>query len=162
MNQDRFDDLARTLASTTSRRTVLKTLAGSAAGGLLALLGVGEVAADDTCKPAGKKCNKHAQCCSGNCVNDTCAACPSGSKLCNGRCIPQSHCCGGGDCAYGQTCENGVCLTPLFRGLCVCNDSSTHTLSCKDDLGCSSDSSACRDICDSNRAGMATYECVPC
>ncbi len=131
MNQDRFDDLARTLASTTSRRTVLKTLAGSAAGGLLALLGVGDTAATPGgCKASGKKCKEHDQCCSGDCVNGTCAACPSGSKLCNGSCIPQNDCCGG--CGSGQTCENGVCVTPQAQPTCVCNDGTgdPFTFSC--------------------------------
>jgi hypothetical protein len=45
MDPHRFDDLTRALATTPSRRQFLKTLAGGAAGGLLAFLGVGEAAA---------------------------------------------------------------------------------------------------------------------
>ncbi len=41
MRHDRFDDLTKALARGVSRRDALKLLGGSAAGGLLALLGVG-------------------------------------------------------------------------------------------------------------------------
>ena len=48
MDADRFDDLARALAATASRRAVLRRLAGTAAGGALALLAGGRlVAAQD-------------------------------------------------------------------------------------------------------------------
>ena len=118
MDAQRFDDLTRALATTTSRRTVLKTLAGSAAGGLLALLGVREAAADDTCKPTGKKCRKAAQCCASTvahatatCTNRTCGfACDATYRLCNGTCIPEAHCCTAADCTTGYVCENGACF----------------------------------------------------
>ena len=45
-------------------------------GGTLASLGIGEAAADDLCKPEGKKCRKNAQCCSGTCSNGACAPPP--------------------------------------------------------------------------------------
>src|SRR5690242_92327 len=85
MDHDRFDDLTRALATTRSRRQFLKTLAGGAAGGLLALLGVGEAVADDLCKPLGKKCKKSKQCCSGNCTGGICvvATCPDLQQPCN-------------------------------------------------------------------------------
>jgi hypothetical protein len=97
------DELARGLATgMMSRRRVLKVLGGSLAGGLLAVFGVGGgvAAADEGCKPNGKKCRKNAQCCSGNCANGTCAAacvanggaCTSGTQCCSGFCK-------GGTCA---------------------------------------------------------------
>ena len=128
MNQDRFDDLTRTLASTTSRRTVLKTLAGSAAGGLLAFLGLGEAAADDTCKPLGKKCNKSSQCCSGGCVNNVCTCIPDNVAACAGReCGTATNNCGQtvscGTCLDDQPCDDGVCVTTQMAAMtCVCND----------------------------------------
>ena len=45
MDQERFDQIARTLASGQSRRDVLKGLTGTAVGGLLATIGIGEAAA---------------------------------------------------------------------------------------------------------------------
>ncbi len=43
-------------------------------GSTLASLGIGEAAADDECKPNGKKCRKNKQCCSGTCSNDQCVS----------------------------------------------------------------------------------------
>src|SRR5262245_56375528 len=65
-----FDVLAKNLAGLTTRRGVLKGLTGSAAGGLLALVGLGSAEAD-VCKPTGKECKKDGQCCSGSCVPPT-------------------------------------------------------------------------------------------
>jgi hypothetical protein len=47
MDERRFDDVVRQLATGRSRRTVLKTLAVGAAGGLFAALGRGRVAAQE-------------------------------------------------------------------------------------------------------------------
>ena len=123
MNQDRFDDLTRTLASPTSRRTVLKTLAGSAAGGLLALLGGGEAAADDTCKPVGKKCRKAAQCCSGVCTDGTCVTPPTPGN--------QFECA----CGAGTTqtlCSTASCndMRTVCEALCADHGGLGGTFSC--------------------------------
>jgi hypothetical protein len=68
-----FDELARGLASgTLSRGRALKLMGAALVGGTLASLGIGEAAAND-CKRNGKRCKKNTQCCSGNCVNGTCA-----------------------------------------------------------------------------------------
>ena len=46
-------------------------------GGTLASFGLGGVAAaDDLCKPTGKKCKKNSQCCSGYCACGMCAQRP--------------------------------------------------------------------------------------
>jgi hypothetical protein len=139
MDQNAFDDLTRALARGTSRRQALKLLGGSLAGGLLAVLGVGEAAADDTCKPIGKKCKKNSQCCSGNCANGTCApTCPS-ANVCGSTCLtapcdanqcltcdPTSGTCAS-NCTSDQTCSNGVCCASgkvgLSNGTCAtpCN-----------------------------------------
>jgi hypothetical protein len=143
MDHERFDDLTRALATTTSRRQFLKTLAGSAAGGLLALLGIGEAAADDTCKPIGKKCRKNAQCCSGNCAEGKCApckdpgvACSSDSECCSGACCltasgekfccdrPDGICCPPGSdalcCSAGQVCCHDASITCCPAGTTCC------------------------------------------
>ena len=82
-----FDELARGLASgTVTRGKALRLMGAALVGGTLASLGIGEAAADE-CKRNGKACKKHTQCCSGNCVNGTCAGCPSGRVLLsNGTC----------------------------------------------------------------------------
>jgi hypothetical protein len=153
MDHERFDDLTRALATSTSRRQFLKTLAGGAAGGLLALLGIGEAAADDTCKPNGKKCRKNAQCCSNNCVSGTCAACPSGQRLCNGSCIPQNDCCTNADCASDQICQNGTCVTPCTANGGICGG----------DGDCCSGNCSNGFCCDPGQVGLSNGSCAtPC
>ena len=109
MDHDRFDDLTRALATTRSRRQFLKTLAGGATGGLLALLGVGAAAADDTCKPVGKKCNKDGQCCSGLCTDRVCKERERGNLG-----LFQ-------DCEYDYQCASGICdaYAPGRGGQCL-------------------------------------------
>ena len=68
MDGQRFDELARMVARSASRRSLLRAAAGGAGAGLLALFGVHSADADDTCKPANlpqSKCRKDGQCCAG-------------------------------------------------------------------------------------------------
>jgi len=126
MDPHPFDDLTRALATTASRRQFLKTLAGGAAGGLLAFLSIGEAAADP-CKRNGKPCKKHSQCCSGNCANGTCAAPPLAQTLFRCRCndgTTQSTC--NSDECSGVTLNvvcNEVCASHggFFAGTCDSN-----------------------------------------
>ena len=76
MDGPRFDDLARRIATRTSRRQAVRLGGGGLAAALLTLAGLRGAAADDTPKPLGKKCRKDAQCASGFCdpVSRTCAA----------------------------------------------------------------------------------------
>jgi hypothetical protein len=110
-----FDELASGLArGTLSRGRALRLMGAALLGGTLGSLGIGEAAADDLCKPTGKKCRKDHQCCSGNCVNLTCSACPSGTTLIGSTCCPTAKVCGTGAsaiCCKGdaQSCVEGVC-----------------------------------------------------
>jgi hypothetical protein len=84
-----FDELAIGLDSgSISRGRALRLLGAALVGGVLGSLGIGEAAADRPgCKRAGKRCRKDRLCCSRNCVNGTCAACPAGRvELSNGTC----------------------------------------------------------------------------
>ncbi len=63
MDHERFDDLTRVLAKGLSRRQILRGIVGSAAGGVLALLGRG-VAAQE-CPSA---CAPNASCAGGACA----------------------------------------------------------------------------------------------
>jgi hypothetical protein len=165
---DHFDEWTKTLARSTSRRDALKTLAGGTVGGLLALLGVGEAAADDTCKPAGKKCNKSSQCCPTTVANaratcnGTCGfTCNPGYKLCNGSCIPTAECC---NCT--GFCVNGTCLSCLPGGESGCTSSDDCCLGFCDDgfckyclspgeSGCTSNGDCCLGFCD---GGTCRYD----
>jgi hypothetical protein len=80
MDTVRFDQLARTLTSSRSRRGIVRTLAGAALGGALATAGVAGSDAKGRCRAPDAKCGrgKTAQCCkkgsqickSGSCVAD--------------------------------------------------------------------------------------------
>ena len=88
MDSRRFDDLAKALATGTSRRGMLKGLAGALAGGTLAFAG-GRRA--NAARGYGRFCTSGAQCATGYCKvypngNGRCF-CPPGTMLCNGQCI---------------------------------------------------------------------------
>jgi hypothetical protein len=130
MDGNRFDDLARHLATRDSRRGVLRTFVGMGAGTFLALLGRG--ASADICKGQGKACSKNSQCCSGICAPQTGKkpVAGSGSVCAPSICVPgtcaslglecgeASDGCGGtldcGGCGAGSAC--GV-ETP---NICTC------------------------------------------
>jgi hypothetical protein len=91
-----LDELARGLASGgVTRGKAIRLIGAALLGGTLASFGIGGVAAaDDECKPTGKKCKKDKQCCSGKCEGGTCAAacgsngatCTEGTQCCSGNC----------------------------------------------------------------------------
>jgi hypothetical protein len=141
-----FDELTRGLASgSLSRGKALRLMGAALVGGTLASLGIGGVAAaDDECKPLEKKCRKNQQCCSGNCVDRKCAACPSGTSACGTQCCPSGETClhGIACCPNAKVCGTGafaICCKgeaqSCVEGLCQCND--PGTLPCADQcVGC--------------------------
>ena len=64
---DKFDDLAKGLAQSVTRRGALKQFGVGLAGLALALIGLTDKAHAHTCKPSGSVCHLHYQCCSGFC-----------------------------------------------------------------------------------------------
>jgi hypothetical protein len=66
---DKFDDLAKGLARSTTRRQALKKFGVGLAGMTLACLGLESTAKADTknCRPPGSKCTNNNQCCSRSC-----------------------------------------------------------------------------------------------
>ena len=82
MDDQRFDSLARSLVGVSSRRSVVRGLAGGACGGLFALLGLREAAA---CRGFKAPCKKTGDCCDGpgfRCRNDKCL-CPRSKTYCS-------------------------------------------------------------------------------
>src|SRR5437763_14069700 len=79
MSADRFDDLAKALATGSSRRTALKAIAATAAGGVLALLG-GRTVEAKTCSD-NCDCPRHSVCQAGRCVHGS-HICPREMVLC--------------------------------------------------------------------------------
>ena len=144
MDHHRFDHLARSLSSISSRRGAVRALGGA----LIAALGASrleEVAA--ACVPAGKKCGHGRKCCRGTkCVGGRCkcaagvpcagACCPGGQTCLGGRCCDgkpetcQGRQCGGatnacgqafdcGPCPGGQACDDGTCRCPAGQTRCA-------------------------------------------
>jgi hypothetical protein len=66
---NRFDELAKALGGSASRRTVLRALVGAAGAGILGVIGWGGGRGDaaETCRNGGEVCRKHGDCCSGTC-----------------------------------------------------------------------------------------------
>src|SRR5713101_813959 len=137
MDPTKFDELTKSLATPTSRRQAIKTLAASAFGSILAFSGLDRVfARTGHCPPGltlchGKCVNTKTDpkncgvcgtvCVSGLCVNGLC--CPPGTINCNnsccdGTCIngttccPAKQACGSICCPSGMICQNGQCVTP--------------------------------------------------
>lgn len=141
---DRFDALAKTLARSTSRRPVVRLLAG----GLVALLpGVRGAAAE--CRRAGRSCSKDAQCCTGICGEADDAgkrrcACPPDLTNCHGDCVDPaihpSHC---GDC-------DNSCGADGAAAICV--DGKCENLT----------TPSCPECGDCQYCDPAADSCVPC
>ena len=132
MDPTRFDRLARYLVDPSSRRRVLRTLAGGAFVAALARVRPGAAsAADDRgerggggrpgaagCARLGKKCGNGKKCCGGlGCKGGKCG-CQGGKKPCKGKCIPKGDCCSSADCD-GRDCKDGICQ-PCLPGFKLC------------------------------------------
>lgn len=146
MESDRFDDFARTVAGTSTRRTLLGLAAVLGLSPLLALAKKRRKKKKKKCKRGRKKCGKRciaATACCGNadcgfqgaCESGVCD-CKSGARFCQGRCIPLGDCCSDAECANvsGQTCQNGRCTCP--NGQKVCNGACILQAGCCDATDC--------------------------
>ncbi len=131
-----FDELTRGLASgSISRGKAIRLMGAVLVGGPLTSFGVGGVAlADDRCKPTGKKCKKNAQCCSGNCVNGACSACPDGRVLLSNGTTCAILCYGFGECPCGDDLCNGRFETTT-SGICA-NYNGSSFIDCETDAVC--------------------------
>jgi hypothetical protein len=130
-----FDELTRGLASgSISRGKAIRLMGAALVGGTLTSFGFGGVAlADDRCKPTGKKCKKNAQCCSGNCVNGACSACPDGKVLLsNGTCA--IICSALGECPCGDDACTGR-FGNNISGICAGFNASS-LIDCQTDAVC--------------------------
>jgi len=145
MEPSQFDELTKSLATPTSRRQALKTLAATTFGGLFALRGLGTVFAKKQCPPGltncGGKCvdTKNdpnncgvcgTKCKSGLCVNGLC--CPPGAVKCGNSCCSFT-CCGGKTCvdtkndinncgSCGNVCSGRSCCNSSCCPACCRND----------------------------------------
>lgn len=157
MDEQRFDDLTRRLATATSRRQMLRGLAAGATATILIRFRPDKTAAKaaDDCKRDGKACKKDKQCCGdaicSNVVNGrgvccTPATCPPGEcgtigDGCGGTidCVDfdtDPNNCGG----YGIQCENGDCVQGICEEPCgndgLCPDACYFECPCGSVGGC--------------------------
>ena len=92
MDENRFDDLARSVADENSSRRGVFKLLGGAAVGAAALFGGVKQASAVTCRTPGNVCSKDADCCSGSCIpsgnRKVCAELPACVTTCIGATGP--------------------------------------------------------------------------
>jgi hypothetical protein len=176
MDQTRFDNLTRDLASSaSSRRGVAKALAGGGLAGLVGLLGLRGAAAEDTAEAAGerkkgkcptsRKCGK--KCCkkTQTCENKKCVDCQDQTVACQGRqCGLAANNCGQlfdcGVCSGGKTCFFNQCICPddqrECNGACIPNGACCTNNDCAGGGVCQN--GAC--VCPSGKR-LCNNTCIP-
>ena len=104
MDSRQFDALARTVASGTTRRRVVRLIGGGGVAGALSMLGFRDVQGqeageeDARCRGAGERCDRDGQCCAERCI--------SGQCTCKG---PRGSCFVDRGCCSGRCRRNGKC-----------------------------------------------------
>jgi hypothetical protein len=177
MDAQRFDQIAKTIATGTTRRGFLRLLGGGAAAGALSLLGAKSAAAG-RCRDTGAGCVDDANCCSGICGDGTCQderpkpePEPEDERP-KPEPEPEPECRQDADCAGDETCREGRCvavdreLTPDILPGCDCanlNFCSGHG-TCTSACSCECDGdffgATCSDLPPVDCAGLAT--CTDC
>ena len=120
MDQERFDDFARRIATGVSRRTILaqsiNVLLVTVAS-VLAADGAGARAAGITaCNPVGTRCGRKKQPSCNTCCTDFASRQRNGQRRC--ACKPDGRTCNRNDqCCSGLCCDSGgdrICIPGLF------------------------------------------------
>lgn len=166
MDGQRFDAIARGLASGVSRRSLLSGVAAGIGAAVTGWFGRDGVEAARRCRKAGEICRKPGDCCSDFCGPkdstgrqrcDVCSdgastcgdvgCCPSGSTCVDGECC--ANACGDSCCGAGESCVDGGCCPTenVCNGQFCCAETSICTV----DVCCASD-----DVCS---AGGKTFCC---
>jgi hypothetical protein len=126
LSDEWFDDLTKAAASTTSRRSALKLLAGGLAGGLFSAGFLGRISSayggGEGCLPAGFACKTNGTCCNESIPE------PPETHACNCsipkggiECVPRDECTSlGGSCT--GPCESCNCSIPKGGVECVPRD----------------------------------------
>jgi hypothetical protein len=144
MEEQRFDDLARLVAQKTSRRQVLKVLAGAAIGGLFVRSGSGLALAKGPAKgpdchvycdqvfgkgtTAAKQCFTDARAGNGLCYS-SCGPGGAGGTVCGGPSYGATTCCASGTstCIAGTCCANASVCGSGTSAVCGCPSGQTCT-----------------------------------
>src|SRR5437868_4064464 len=151
MNTLNFDELTKALASSPSRRHVLRTIVTASIGGLIGLTSIGTVFGRrrPKCHRNGLGCDQDSQCCSGYCENQEKCACPP-FPACNDSC----------PCSSGQ-CQSGTCVGAPVD--CTCSPGNDHVTVCVANCGVDL-VGACEAACAAMGQVFATFSCggPPC
>ncbi len=108
MDDRRFDDMTRALATSRSRRGFLGTIAASVAAAFTGAHAAAKPKADkpSKCYGGGSRCTNGKQCCSGTCTNRQCAA----------EIVPEPECTNAANCpASPNECTSSVCIEGVCR-----------------------------------------------
>ena len=143
-----FDQLTRTLSTTTSRRQALKIFGLATVGGVASLVGAGTAGAAGRCFQGGHGCREHSECCSNFCDPLTAeCGCQPGTFMCasTGICV--------GPCPTGQVFNATTCECE-----CPPNTIPVNGTCCANPLQCGSSS----DCCSGFRCDPKTGTCIPC
>ena len=191
MEPNRFDQLTKTLASSTSRRQALKALAVATTGGILGwrATGTAGAASNSACAHWCAAVFGAGTAAAGQCTSDAahgkglCYSCGPGSP--GGGVAPAAICCphtssgycasytGAACCPAGQTCSNGTCVTPTtttpapaqFEPRCTCGNGTVFTggATCTDEQTCLGNAAAsvCPNLC-TGFGGVKSTTCVSC
>lgn len=156
-----FDDFTKSLAASTSRRQVMKTIAAATLGGILGLSGIGEAFAR-SCKHLGNRCKKTSDCCGVmTCGSHHTCTCPSigGIQQCdNVNCFCQS----------GQICDSNHFCCPdsqyctLSGQCCVAGKSCCDGNNCVDLSSDDNNCGRCGNKCSGSEICIGgSCQCVP-
>ncbi len=157
MDPQNFDRFVTALATSGSRRRLLRGAAGSVFAGLAFRFGLSGADAA-SCTRTGKKCKKHKECCSGFCLDDGTCGCAADAD-CDDKngctveiCGPVSHqcfhvevtvdcveChsnhqCDSGACCHGRCCPSGSTCVGESAGVGVCSAICENGDVCRDQI----------------------------
>ena len=139
---DRFDELGKTLAASTSRRKFLKVAAAAAAAGVLSAVRAPSAAASHNrrCREGDANCTSDAECCTHFCSEFHCACAVPCAGVTTGKpsggvttdcCAPGDVCCPGGGSVPAQCVNASKTLCPTGQSFssttCKCEAPCTRT-----------------------------------
>ena len=118
MDDGRFDQFTKLLATPQPRRGLLKAVGGGLGAALVGAVSAKQAAGAPPpkhCKFQGYSCRTNANCCSLNCCNRTC--CGEGQTCTGGQCTaappsPPPACPQGQHCSGGRCCDAGTVACP--------------------------------------------------
>jgi hypothetical protein len=124
MDDQRFDTIARAVAAATSRRSLLRAIAGGIGGGALVTLGRWDEASAQACAVVGEECGEDADCCD--------------DLVCTeGTCQEPAVCAGEGEaCEEDGDCCAGICCVGACRDIECCIDEPDPNARCPEGTSC--------------------------